>query len=51
MAIPAHLRQYAGLEGDVLVLGANDRVELWTPTRWDEIVGPEEQRLSEGMDD
>jgi MraZ protein len=51
MAIPAHLRQYAGLQGDVLVLGANDRVELWAPGRWDDIVGPEEQRLSEGMDE
>ena len=50
MAIPAHLRQYAGLQGDVLVLGANDRVELWDPARWEEIVGPEAQRLSEGMD-
>ena len=51
MAIPAHLRQYAELQGDVLVLGANDRVELWAPARWEQIVGPEEQRLSEGMDD
>jgi MraZ protein len=51
MAIPSHLRQYAGLQNEVLVLGANDRVELWTPERWDEIVGPEEQRLSEGLDD
>jgi MraZ protein len=51
MAIPSLLRQYAGLQGDVLVLGANDRVELWDPSRWEEIVGPEAQRLSEGMDD
>jgi MraZ protein len=51
MAIPAQLRQYAGLEGDALVLGANDRVELWAPARWEEIVGPEAQRLSDGMDD
>jgi len=50
MAIPGHLRQYAQLEGDVLVLGANDRVELWDPARWEEIVGPEAQRLSEGID-
>jgi len=51
MAIPAQLRQYAELQGgDVLVLGANDRVELWAPARWEEIVGPEAQRLSDGMD-
>lgn len=51
MAIPARLRAYAGLDGDVLVLGAIDRVELWNPERWEEKVGPEEQRLTEGADD
>ncbi len=51
MMIPGHLRTYAALEGDVLVLGAIDRVELWDPRRWEEKVGPEEQRLIEGADD
>jgi MraZ protein len=51
MVIPARLRTYAGLEADVLVLGAIDRIELWDPERWDEKVGPEESRLTEGMDD
>lgn len=51
MAIPSRLRQYAALQGDVFVLGANDRVELWAPERWEETVGPEELRLSEGIDD
>ncbi|HUC38461.1 MAG TPA: hypothetical protein VMR97_15215 [Acidimicrobiales bacterium] len=51
MIIPARLRAYAELEGDVLVLGAIDRVELWNPARWEGKVGPEEQRLTEGADD
>ena len=51
MAIPVRLREFAGLESDVLVLGAIDRVELWNPARWDEKIGPEEQRLTEGADD
>ncbi len=51
MAIPAGQRTFAGLEGDVLVLGAIDRVELWNPGRWEQKVGPEEQRLTEGADD
>lgn len=50
MAIPAHLREFAGLRTDVLVNGAIDRVELWDPARWDEKVRPEEQRLTEGSD-
>lgn len=51
MMIPARLRGFAALESDVLVLGAIDRVELWNPERWEEKVGPEEQRLTEGADD
>jgi MraZ protein len=51
MVVPARMRQYAGLEGDVMVVGAIDRVELWNPARWEEKVGPEEQRLTEGADD
>lgn len=51
MAIPVHLREFAGLEGDVLVHGAIDRVELWAPARWEEKVRPEERRLSDGADD
>lgn len=50
MAIPARLRQYAGLVADVLVLGAIDRVELWNRQTWDEKVLPEEERLTQGDD-
>jgi MraZ protein len=45
MAIPAHLRGFAGLESDVLVLGVIDRVELWNPAAWTERVQPEENWL------
>ena len=34
MAIPQQLRSYAGLEQEVLVIGAINRVELWSPERW-----------------
>jgi len=51
MAIPAHLRDFAGLDGDVLVHGAIDRVELWNPVVWDQRVKPMERRLTEGEDE
>ena len=51
MPIPLHLRQFAGLEGDVLVHGAIDRVELWNPALWEQKVQPDEARLTEGVDD
>jgi MraZ protein len=48
MAIPGHLREFAALDGDVLVHGAIDRIELWNPERWAQRVEPEQERLSEG---
>ena len=50
MAIPAALREYAGLEGDVLVLGAIDRVELWNGRPGTRRSCPEEERLTQGDD-
>ena len=34
--IPAHLREYAGLEREVAVLGVGNRVELWAAATWRE---------------
>ncbi len=45
MPIPAHLRGFAKLESEVLVLGVIDRVELWDPAAWAEKVLPEESWL------
>lgn len=35
--IPAKLRQYAGLEKDVVIIGSYDRLEIWNAARWAEI--------------
>ena len=32
--IPPFLREYAGLDSDVVIIGANSRLELWDPSRW-----------------
>ena len=34
IGIAAPLREYAGLDRDVVVIGVMDRVEIWDPTRW-----------------
>jgi transcriptional regulator MraZ len=47
MPIPAYLRTFARLEADVLVIGAIDRVELWSPAVWDEKVLPSERQLTD----
>jgi MraZ protein len=47
IAIPPHLREFARLDGDVLVHGAIDRVELWNPEVWADKVAPVEAALTE----
>lgn len=34
--IPPYLRDYAGLDGEVLIVGMEMFVELWEPARWQE---------------
>ncbi|HET9442770.1 MAG TPA: division/cell wall cluster transcriptional repressor MraZ [Acidimicrobiales bacterium] len=52
MPIPGYLRTFAGLEpsaarepAPVLVIGAIDRVELWSPAAWEAKVAPSERAL------
>ena len=35
LLIPPKLRQYAGIDGEVLMLGVAKKLELWSPSRWD----------------
>ncbi len=41
VTIPAHLREYAGLNRDVAVIGASSRVEIWDQQAWEHIPGDE----------
>ncbi len=34
--IPPRLREYASLDGEVVVVGLNDHIELWSAEAWDE---------------
>lgn len=34
ITIPQRLREFAGLERDVVVIGAIDRIEIWSADRW-----------------
>ncbi len=35
--LPQDLRAFAGLEKDIVVIGANDKAEIWDKVRWDEM--------------
>ncbi len=35
--LPPYLRQYADLDGEAIVIGADTRLEIWNPERWYEV--------------
>ncbi len=53
ITIPANLRQYAGLDRDVVVVGVDTRFEIWDQATWDAYVEEQEAAYaameSEGM--
>jgi len=42
--IPQYLRDHAELDGEVIIIGTNNRLEVWKPERW-------QQTLSEVSED
>lgn len=36
--VPANLREFAGLASDVVVIGAINHLEVWSPEAWDALV-------------
>ena len=38
--IPQTLREFAGIEGDALVIGMNNRIEIWSSKRFEQFVDP-----------
>ena len=34
--IPQNLREFAGLEKDIIIIGVSDRAEIWDKQKWDD---------------
>jgi MraZ protein len=34
LVVPAVLREFAGLEGEAIIVGSRDHLELWSPAKW-----------------
>jgi len=51
LTIPAPLRTYAGLDKDVVVVGAINRVEVWDAAAWQTYSEAQEAELAEMNDD
>jgi MraZ protein len=47
VTIPPALRDYAGLERDLTVIGAGNRAEIWAADAWDDYYKDREQSFSE----
>ena len=47
VSIPTHLRDYAGLERDLTVIGASTRVEIWDSAAWTAYLEASEQEFAE----
>lgn len=50
VTIPPNLRNYAGLDRDVVVIGAGERAEIWDAEAWQKYSEASEEGFSE-MDD
>ncbi|SHL84462.1 division/cell wall cluster transcriptional repressor MraZ [Actinacidiphila paucisporea] len=46
VTVPQPLREYAGLERDCAVIGANTRVEIWSATAWADYLAAQEDTFS-----
>ncbi|MGO2113121.1 MAG: division/cell wall cluster transcriptional repressor MraZ [Pseudoclavibacter sp.] len=47
VTIPAQLRQYAGLDRELAVIGAGSRAEIWGSAAWNDYVTENEAAFSE----
>ncbi|MBR7839190.1 division/cell wall cluster transcriptional repressor MraZ [Actinospica durhamensis] len=47
ITLPAHLRDYAGLERDVTVIGADTHFEIWDAGRWREYLDAREPAFAD----
>jgi MraZ protein len=43
--LPQRLRDFAGLERDVVIIGAIDRIEIWNAERWQAVSAEADQSL------
>ena len=53
VAIPQNLREFAGLERDVMVVGVDFRIEIWDTARWrvQDEAGQADIAAAEGLED
>lgn len=48
--ISTPLANYAGLKKDCVIIGVNDRLEIWSKERWEEFMNQNEENFSDMAD-
>ena len=48
--IPQNLREYAGLDGDVIVVGISQRIEIWNAQVWPQVRADFERNAADNAD-
>lgn len=51
ITIPQPLREYAGLQRDCTVVGANSRLEIWDADAWQSYLGQQEDAFSDASEE
>lgn len=51
ISIPAHLREYAGLDRDVTITGAGNHLEVWDSAAWSAFIDTYEDEFSDQEDE
>jgi MraZ protein len=51
ITVPPALRQYAGLDRDCVVIGANTRMEIWDAAAWEAYLAAQEESFSDASEE
>ena len=47
--LPPALREYAEIDGNALVIGMNNRIEIWCPQRFDAFISAQQDTIAEAL--
>lgn len=48
--LPQALREFAEIEGDALVIGMDNRIEIWSAKRFEEFIESQKDTIAEALD-
>ena len=51
ITLPRHLREYAGVGSDAVVIGTNDHLEIWAAEAWRDYIAESEGSMAERLED